>query len=49
MSLAPTERQRLLQLRDERRGSRKRKDRAVVEVITEFFGDGGKWTADSEG
>lgn len=41
----PTERQRLLEIRDAKRASKKRKDVAIVAEITRFFGDGGAWTA----
>lgn len=45
LALLPTERRRLLALRDARRGSAEPKDVALVEAITTFFGDGGQWTA----
>ena len=45
LSLLPTERQRLLELRDARRDSERAEDVVVVETITAFFGDGGRRTA----
>lgn len=44
-SFTPPERQRLLEIRDAKRSSRKKRDVAIVAEITRFFGDGGRWTA----